>query len=101
MEYGILGKNNAPSAKGNTMEDEMKYNVRFTMSRDEYDRNLYCEAARRVVFRNCMNALELDDKSLPNFNRDFYYNKKPLQDQLQDCYNTRMSLHFGAKNADF
>ena len=35
MEYGILGKNNAPSTKGNTMEDEMKYNVRFTMSRDE------------------------------------------------------------------
>ena len=34
------------------------------------------EAARRVVFSNCMNVCELDNKKLPNFNRNFYYNMK-------------------------
>ena len=39
----------------------MKFSVKFTMARDLYDRNIYIEAAKRVVFRNCMNQLELDD----------------------------------------
>ena len=100
MQYGVLGKNNDMHAQGTSMEDSMKFLVRFNMSRDDYDRSLYLESAKRVVFRNCMNSLGLDDKMLPNFNRDFYYNKKPMQEALQECYNTRMTLHFGEKNAD-
>ena len=98
MQYGVLGKNDLHGT-GATLEDNMKFVVRFNMARDEYDRSLYREAAKRVVFRNCMNALGLDDKSLPNFNRDFYYNHKETQVQLQECYNTRMDLHFGHENA--
>ena len=77
----------------------MKFSVKFTMARDLYDRNIYIEAAKRVVFRNCMNQLELDDKSLPNFNRDFYYNKEELKQSLDLCYNSRMAAHFGVDNA--
>lgn len=43
-----------------------------------------------------MNACELDDKTLPNFNRNFYYGMPQAQACLQDCYNTRMKLHFGS-----
>ena len=46
-----------------------------------------------------MTALELDDKKLPNFNRNFYYNQVDTQVQLQECYNTRINLHFGTENA--
>ena len=43
-----------------------------------------------------MNNCELDKKSLPNFNRQFYYGMPQAQVCLQDCYNTRMKLHFGS-----
>jgi hypothetical protein len=62
-----------------------------------YESNLYKEAARRVVFANCMNACEIDPKELTNFNKNFYYNQPNEQTCLQDCYNTRMKLHFGSK----
>ena len=99
MEYGVLGKKNDLQATGATLEDNMKFRVRFDLSRDEYDRSLYLESARRVIFQNCMIALDLDDKKLPNFNRNFYYNQQETQAQLQECYNTRIDLHFGAENA--
>ena len=54
MQYGILGRNNDLHSAGNTLEDSMKYTVHFTQSRDEYDRSLYLEAAKRVIFKNCM-----------------------------------------------
>ena len=99
MEYGVLGKKNDLFSAGSSLEDNMKFRVRFDLSRDEYDRSLYLESARRVIFNNCMTALELDDKKVPNFNRNFYYNQKETQVQLEECYNTRMNLHFGAENA--
>ena len=61
-------------SSGTSAEDNMKFNAIFPLSRDRYDQSLYFEAARRVVFKNCMNALELTDAKLPNFNKNFYYN---------------------------
>ena len=49
-----------------------------------------------MVFANCMNTCELDKKSLPNFNRQFYYGMPQAQACLSDCYNTRIKLHFGS-----
>ena len=99
MDYGVLGKKNDLHAIGSTPEDSMKYSVKFTMSRDAYERNIYLESAKRVVFRNCMEKLGLDDKSLTHFNRDFYYNKPELQEELATCVNVRMAMHFGTENA--
>eukprot|EP00354_Favella_ehrenbergii_P009964 CAMPEP_0170468220 /NCGR_PEP_ID=MMETSP0123-20130129/11482_1 /TAXON_ID=182087 /ORGANISM="Favella ehrenbergii, Strain Fehren 1" /LENGTH=69 /DNA_ID=CAMNT_0010734735 /DNA_START=1388 /DNA_END=1597 /DNA_ORIENTATION=- len=55
-------------------EDALKFGVAAPQSRDHYDKGLYVEAARRVVFKNCMEKCELDDESVPNFNKNFYYN---------------------------
>ncbi len=33
---------------------------------------------------------------MPYMNRNFYYNMRKEQSCLQDCYNTRMKLHFGS-----
>ena len=77
----------------------MKFTAHFNMSRDEYDRSLYLDSAMRVIFKNCTTALDLDDKKLANFNRNFYYNQLDVQEKLQECYNTRIDLHFGHENA--
>ena len=92
----MLGRNNELFSTGTTAEDQMKINVVRHESQEVYEKNLYKEAARRVVFSNCMTACDLDDKKVPHFNRTFYYGQPGAQSCLQECYNTRMSLHFGA-----
>ena len=92
----MLGRTNDLYSSGTSAEDQMRINVIRQESDEVYQRNLYQEAARRVVFANCMNNCELDKKSLPNFNRQFYYGMPQAQACLSDCYNTRMKLHFGS-----
>ncbi len=60
-------------ASGVSAEDNLKFLVANQLSRERYDQSLYFEAARRVVFRNCMAKCEVTDKELPNFNKNFYY----------------------------
>ena len=86
-------------SKGATAEDSMKFVAAFPQSRDNYEKSLYFEAARRVVFQNCMGACDLDDTKVPNFNKNFHYNMPEEKACLQECFNTRMDLHFGASNA--
>ena len=69
----MLGRVNDLYSTGTSAEDQMKINAIRHESEEVYQKNLYKEAARRVVFQNCMNTCELDKKSLPNFNRQFYY----------------------------
>ena len=57
-----------------TAEDALKLAVTFPFSREAYDRSLYVESARRVVFKNCMEKCELAPEKVPNFNKNFYYN---------------------------
>ncbi len=92
----MLARNNDLYNTGTSAEDQMKQNSVRQESEEVYQKNLYREAARRVVFANCMNSCELDAKQIPNFNRDFYYNQTEAQSCLQDCYNTRIKLHFGS-----
>ena len=70
----ILGRNNDFFMTGTSAEDQMKIHVVRQESQEILDKNMYQEAARRVVFWNCMNVCELDDTKVPNFNRNFYYN---------------------------
>jgi len=93
----MLGRNNDLFSTGTSAEDQMKINAIRMESTEVYERNLYKEAARRVVFSNCMDSCALDHKTLPNFNRNFYYEMPAAQHCLQDCYNTRMKLHFGSQ----
>ena len=83
------------SAKGNSAEDAMKINVCLPMSKEQYESTLLVEAARRVVFKNCLEACEVDMTRFKKFNKDFYYNMLDEQKCLQKCYNTRMVAHFG------
>ena len=69
----MLGRNNDLYSTGTSAEDQMKISAVRVESTEVFERNLYKEAARRVVFSNCMDSCEIDQKSLPNFNRDFYY----------------------------
>lgn len=71
----MLGRSNELYNQGNSAEDNMKYNVIRYESKDAYEKNIYKEAARRVVFDNCMNSCEIDKSTLPNFNKNFYYNQ--------------------------
>jgi hypothetical protein len=92
----MLGRNNDLYSTGTSAEDQMKINAVRHESQEVYEHNLYKEAARRVVFANCFDSCELDAKTIPNFNRAFYYGQPGAQACLQDCYNTRMKLHFGS-----
>ena len=64
-------------------------------SQDAHDQAMYFDAAKRVVFKNCMASCDLTDETLPNFNAEFYYNQIPAQKCLSSCFNTKMNLHFG------
>jgi hypothetical protein len=75
----MLSRNNDFVTQGGSAEDQMKISVVRSESEDIYQRNLYKEAARRVVFENCMGVCNLDDAKVPNFNRNFYYNLAPEQ----------------------
>ena len=92
-------KNADLHTSGASAEDEMKWTVIMPLSRSQYDKSLYNESARRVVFKNCMEKCELDDTTLKNFNKNFYYNQGEAQECLQTCYNTRMDAHFGSEEA--
>jgi hypothetical protein len=69
----MLARNNDLYSTGTSAEDQMKINAIRHESQEHYEKNLYKEAARRVVFSNCMTSCEIDAKALPNFNRAFYY----------------------------
>ena len=79
MESGKLFKEASLHSTPNSAEDALKLAVAFDKSREHYDQSLYIESARRVVFKNCMEKCELDDTSVPNFNKNFYYNKEAAQ----------------------
>ena len=75
-------KNAELHTTGSSAEDEMKWNVVLNMSRSQYDKSLYNDAAKQVVFKNCMDKCELDDSTLKNFNKNFYYNQLEAQECL-------------------
>ena len=60
---------------------------------------MYFEAAKKVVFKNCMTSCDISDEQIPNFNANFYYNQLAEQKCLGTCFNTKMDLHFGATTA--
>ena len=76
-------------------EDALRLAATFPQTRDHYDRSLYVESARRVVFKNCMEKVGVDNESLPNFNKNFYYNMDEAKAGLEACFNFRMKAHFG------
>lgn len=57
----MLARNNDLYSTGTSAEDQMKINAIRHESTEIYERNLYKEAARRVVFSNCMESCELDN----------------------------------------
>lgn len=91
----MLGRKNDFFTSGTSAEDQMKINVCRFECQELYEKNILKEAARRVVFTNCMTSCEIDPKNLPNFNKNFYYNQLGEQACLQECYNDRMKAHFG------
>lgn len=58
----MLGKNSDLFGVGQSAEENMRYNVIRYQSKDLYERGIYEEAARRVIFDNCMKTLGYDDK---------------------------------------
>ena len=78
-----------------TAEESMKIGAVRYESEDLHRSNMYYDAAKRVVFRNCMTACDLTDEQVPNFNANFYFNMVDEQKCLQQCFNTKMNLHFG------
>jgi len=52
----------------------MKINACRRENSTLHNRVLYKDAAKRVVFANCMTACEVDPAQVPHFNKNFYYN---------------------------
>ena len=65
--------------QANSAEDAMRIAGVRTVAKDRHEKNMYYDAALRVVFRNCMTQCDLTDENLPNFNSNFYYNMKNEQ----------------------
>ena len=78
-----------------TAEESMKIGAVRYDSDDAHKSKMYYDAAKRVVFRNCMTSCDLSDEQVPNFNANFYFNMVDEQKCLQQCFNTKMNLHFG------
>ena len=72
-------KNAELHTAGASAEDDMKWNVVMSQSRSQYEKSLYNDAAQQVVFKNCMEKCELDDTTVKNFNKTFYYNQLEAQ----------------------
>ena len=68
--------------------------------RDLHEKNMYFDAAKRVVFRNCMSSCDITDEQVPNFNGNFYFNQVSEQKCLGNCFNAKMDLHFGETVAE-
>ena len=94
----MLGRDCDLHSKGASAEDSMKFLVVNPLSRDRYDASLYKEAAKRVVFKNCMESCSLTNEVVPNFNKKFYYAQNEARACLGSCFNTRMTAHFGASS---
>ena len=59
----------------NNENEQMRISGLRWNSQDQHEKEMYQEAARRVVFHNCMEKCELTDENVPNFNSKFYYNQ--------------------------
>lgn len=92
----MLGRHNDLTSSGVSAEDNMKINVVPTQSKEQTEKEMYKEAANRVIFHNCMAACNIDHDKLKHFDRKFYYEQDNERACLEDCYNTRMKLHFGS-----
>ena len=55
-------------------EDAMRIGAVRTVAKDRHEKNMYYDATKRVVFKNCMAGCDLSDEQVPNFNSSFYYN---------------------------
>ena len=80
-------------------EEAMRIGAVRIKSDEEHYKEMYYEAARRVVFKNCMESCGFPQDWIPNFNSNFYYNQLEEQEDLQKCFNTKMNLHFGESTA--
>ena len=56
------------------------------------DRELYLEAARRVIHATCYSKCEITH---PHFNKDFYYHNEGKGRCYEECYNGKFAAHFG------
>ena len=94
----MLGRSNDLYTNGASAEENMRFHVVRHESNEVLDKNIYKEAAKRVVFDNCLNVCGIDRKQLKNFTKAFYYTMPNEQHCIQDCWNTRMKLHFGSSS---
>jgi hypothetical protein len=77
-------------ASGSNAEDTMMFTTApHTM---HLDRELYLEAAKRVVSANCQSKCEITSKY---FDKNFYDNEQEKGHCYEACYNNKMALHFG------
>ena len=95
----MYSKQNEFFTNGTTAEDQMKIHAVRLESEEIYERDLYREATRRVVFHNCMDECGLDNTKLKYFDSTFYYSMPEEQRCLQSCFNDRVALHLGVKAA--
>ena len=62
---------------------------------EEHEQEMFKEAARKVVFHNCLEKCGVDYKKQRHFNGKFYFEMPQEKECIQNCNNAKMLLHFG------
>ena len=58
-----------------SMEEAMRISGMRHHTQDSHEKEMYQDAARKVIFKNCMEACDIPKEAISNFNRNFYYNQ--------------------------
>ena len=96
----MLGISNDAFYNGGNAEEQLKVTVVPEETPEEQDRNLFLEAARRVVFHNCLEPCGFDPEQDKYFDKKFYTERETEARCLFDCFSKRMKVHFGSRGAN-
>ena len=85
------------SAVPSSHEHSWRINGMRFNNQEQHERAMLNDAAKRVVFANCLTHCNVED--LKNFNGKFYYTMNEERACLEKCHNAKMLLHFGEEEA--
>ena len=81
-------------------EDAFRISAVRMESQERHEKAMLHDAAKRVVWANCMTSCDIAPEQIKNFDSNFYYNQLKEQEMLQTCFNDKMEMHFGREYAE-
>ena len=81
-------------------EESMRYSPMRFATQEEHEREMFNDAARRVVFYSCFEHCGISHQQVKNLNSTWYYNMDKERSCQEKCTNAKMLLHFGNERAE-